>query len=110
MYCSLVDELALMVLVDHLTRKTVGVGCIKTAWQFHIQSNGICRLFEKVNWQKKSLPLALYYQHILQILRRIAIRGDALQDLDCTPKFSALLRRHRVRDQKVRQESLMLFY
>lgn len=59
---------------------------------------------------KKNSPQALYYQQILQNLRSIAIRGDALQDLDCTPKFSALPRRHRVRDQRVRQGSLMPFY
>ena len=59
---------------------------------------------------KKNSPQALYYQQILQNLRSIAIRGDTLQDLDCTPKFSALLRRRRVRDQRVRLGSLMHFY
>ena len=60
--------------------------------------------------KKKTSPQALFYQQNPRNLRRIASRGDTLQDLNCTPKFSALLRRHRVRDQRVRQESLMPFY
>ena len=40
MYCSLVDEFELKAWLDHSTRKIVDVGCIKMAWQSHIQSNG----------------------------------------------------------------------
>ena len=80
------------------------------AMKFHIQSNNTFKRKLRTDAEKKNSPRALYYQQILQNLRRIAVRGDALQDLDCTPKFSALLRRHRVEDQRVRQGNLMLFY